>query len=307
MMQRQRGVALVTALLVVALGTAIAVAMVSRQQVDIRRSGNLLQFEQALLYVQGMEGWAARVLYQDMQNNQTDYLEEDWATQLPPMPVEGGQIAGAVEDLNARFNLNSLYVNGQVDAVAVDCLRRLLTQLDVNSGIADALLDWLDDDDKQRFPDGGEDDLYLGLESPYRVGNAALNSTSELLLLHNVTAEDFAKLAPFVSALPAGSMVNVNTASAEVLQAMIAGIGTVDAETLIANRGKTGYADIKAFTSQQVLQGKTIPTNLLAVSSDYFVVTSHVQFGRVTTSFQSMLYREKQTGTQLVRRAQGSL
>ncbi len=307
MMPRQKGVALVTALLVVALATAIAVAMVSRQQVDIRRSGNLLQFEQALLYVQGMEGWAGRVLYQDLQNNQVDYLEEDWATQLPPMPVEGGQLAGTVEDLNARFNLNSLYVNGQVDAVAVDCLRRLLTQLDVNSGIADALLDWLDADDKQRFPDGGEDSLYLGLESPYRVGNAPLTSSSELLLLHNMTAEDFAKLAPFVSALPAGAAVNVNTASAEVLQAMIAGIGAADVETLIANRGKTGYADINAFTSQQVLQGKTIPTNLLAVSSDYFVVTSHVQFGRVTTSFQSMLYREKQTGTQLVRRAQGSL
>jgi general secretion pathway protein K len=300
-------VALITALLVVALATTIAVAMISRQQVDIRRSGNLLQFEQALLYVAGMEGWAGHVLYQDAQNNQIDHYEEDWATQLPPMPVEGGQIAGDIKDIQERFNLNSLYVNGAVDAVAVACLRRLLTELDLNTGIADALLDWLDEDDKQRFPDGAEDDLYLGLEQPYRTGNTALVSSSELLLLHNVTAEDFAKLAPYVTALPADVTLNVNTASAEVLQAMIPGLSAMDAETLIANRGKTGYADMSAFKSQQVLQGKTVPTNLLGVSSNYFVVTSHVQFGRVTTSFQSMMQRDKQKGTWLVRRAQGAL
>ncbi len=307
MIRQQNGVALITALLVVALATSIAVAMVSRQQVDIRRSGNLLQFEQAVLYVDGIEGWAARVLTQDIQNNQVDHREEDWATQLPPMPVEGGQLAGGVEDLNAKFNLNSLFVNGAVDTVAVDCFRRLLTTVDVNGGVADALLDWLDEDDKQRFPDGGEDDLYLGLEPPYRVANTELASPSELLLLHNMSAEDYAKLAPFVTALPGTAVVNVNTASVEVLQAMIPGLSEPDAETLVANRGKTGYADMSAFSGQQVLQGKNVPTNLLAVSSDYFVVTSHIQFGRVTTSFQSMLHRDKQTGTRLVRRAQGAL
>lgn len=307
MRQQQYGVALITALLVVALAASIAVAMVSRQQIDIRRSGNLLQYEQATLYVEGIEGWAARVLTQDIQDNQIDYREEDWATQLPPMPVEGGQLAGGVEDLNARFNLNSLYVNGTVNTVAVDCFRRLLATLNVNGGVADALLDWLDEDDKQRFPDGGEDNLYLGMEQPYRVANTEVASPSELLLLHNMTAEDFDKLVPFVTALPGTSVVNVNTASAEVLQAMIPGLSGSDAETLIANRGTTGYADLNAFTGQQVLQGKNVPTDLLAVSSDYFVVTSHIQFGRLTTSFQSMLYRDKQTGTQLIRRAQGAL
>jgi len=307
MNRRQYGVALITALLVVALASSIAVAMVSRQQVDIRRSGNLLQFEQAELYLQGMEGWAGRVLYQDLQDNQTDYLEEEWATQLPPMPVEGGQLAGGIEDLNARFNLNLLYVNGAVDAVAVDCFRRLLTELDVNTGIADALVDWLDEDDRQRFPDGAEDTVYLGLEQPYRAANASVASSSELLLMAGVTAEDFDKLAPFVTALPGATTVNVNTVSAEVLQAMVPGLSMADAETLIANRGKTGYADMNTFTSQQVLQGKTVPTNLLAVSSDYFVVTSHVQFRRITTSFLSMLYRDKQTGVHLMRRAQGVL
>ncbi len=307
MIRPQNGVALITALLVVALATSIAVAMVSRQQIDVRRSGNMLQFEQAMLYIEGMEGWAGRVLYTDVQDNQIDHREEDWATQLPPMPVEGGQLAGAIEDFNARFNLNALYVNGQVNIVAVDAFRRLLGQLDVNTGVTEALIDWMDEDDNQHFPDGAEDTLYLGLEQPYRVANGPLLSSSELMLLHNMTAEDFAKLAPFVAALPGAALVNVNTASAEVLQAMIPGISGVDAETLIAGRGKTGYADMNAFIGQQVLQGKNVPTDLLGVSSDYFVVTSQVQFGRITTQFQSMLYRDKQTGTRLVRRAQGTL
>jgi len=307
MIRCQRGVALITALLVVALATTIAVAMVSRQQVDIRRSGNLLQFEQAALYVEGMEGWAGRVLYQDVQNNQTDHRGEAWATQLPPMPVEGGQIAGGIEDLNARFNLNVLYSNGEVNTIALECFRRLLTALELQPGIADALLDWLDENLQQRFPDGAEDDVYLLSTPPYRVGNTPLVSSSELLLLAGVTADDFAVLQPYVTALPTSTAVNVNTASPEVLMAMVQGLNMADAEALVEGRGDSGYADMAAFTQRPELAGKNAPTDLLAVSSDYFMVTSQVQFGRVTTSFQSMLYRDKQTGMRLIRRAQGVL
>ncbi len=104
----QRGVALVTALLVVALATVAAVAMASRQQLDVRRTANLLQGDQAYVYAQAVEDWARVVLKRDAEDNQIDKLDDDWAQRLSPIVVPGGQVDGFIIDLQGRFNLNNL-------------------------------------------------------------------------------------------------------------------------------------------------------------------------------------------------------
>ena len=104
----QRGVALVTALLVVALATVAAVAMASRQQLDVRRTANLLQGDQAYVYAQAVEDWARVVLKRDAKDNQIDKLDDDWAQRLSPIVVPGGQVDGFIIDLQGRFNLNNL-------------------------------------------------------------------------------------------------------------------------------------------------------------------------------------------------------
>ncbi|NIW23847.1 MAG: general secretion pathway protein GspK, partial [Gammaproteobacteria bacterium] len=98
-------VAVLTAMLVVALGTMIAVNLMWNASLDQRRTGAALASDQALLYLQGAEAWAGDILRQDQIDSQTDHLGEIWAVELAPMPVEGGQIAGRLEDLQARFNL----------------------------------------------------------------------------------------------------------------------------------------------------------------------------------------------------------
>ena len=104
----QRGVALVTALLVVSLVTVAAVAMATRQQVDVRRTANLLHGEQAYAHAVSAESWARVVLRRDAKDNDYDVLEDEWATALPPIAVEGGLVSGRVEDRQGRFNLNNL-------------------------------------------------------------------------------------------------------------------------------------------------------------------------------------------------------
>ena len=106
--QHQRGVALLTVMLVVALATTTAVAMASRQQLDIRRTENTLYQGQALMYLYGVESWSMQFLAEDRRDNEIDHNDEDWATRLPPLPVEGGQVQGYIEDLQGRFSLNSL-------------------------------------------------------------------------------------------------------------------------------------------------------------------------------------------------------
>lgn len=303
----QRGVALITAMLVVALATMAAVAMVARQQYDIRRTGNLLQAEQAYLYVLGVDDWAAQILRRDREDNTVDHSGEEWATLLPPIPIEGGQVGGSIEDLQGRFNLNDLVRGGEPDSGAIERFRRLLAALSLDTGLAMVAADWLDQNIDPAFPGGAEDDSYLRVERPYRTANAPFVSVSELRLLQGVDKEVFATLAPHVCALPTSVPLNVNTATIPVLMSLAEGLTEADAESLVEGRGEEGYADDGTFLSAESLAGKNVPSGLVGVQSDYFVVTSQVVFGRIAVSYQSMIQRSATGETRILMRAQGML
>ncbi len=311
----QRGVALITAMLVVALAATAAVAMVSRQQYDIRRTGNLLQGEQAYLYVLGIEGWAGQILRRDREDNRVDHAGEEWATLLPPIPIDGGQLAGGIEELQGRFNLNDLILNNEVDAEALARFRRLLAALELNTELAMVVTDWLDPDIDIAFPGGAEDDSYSQGENPYRTANAPFVSVSELRLLKgmsevvnpekNETVYD--RLLPHVCALPSRGPINVNTATDPVLMSLAEGLTIADAEALREGRGDEGYADASVFLQADAVAGRTVPEGIIGVMSEYFVVTSQVLFGRITVSYQSMIQRSATGEARVLMRAQGTL
>jgi len=306
---RQHGVALITALLVVALATTAAVAMTSRQFLDIRRAANVLEYDQAMLYVVGIEAWAGQILRKDAQESQVDNLDEDWATQLPPIPVDGGQLAGAAEDMQGRFNLNSLLAaDGATDEVALERFRRLLASLELEPELADRLADWLDADDETRLG-GAEDVEYLGLERPYRAGNTLLTSPSELALLLGVTPEVMAKLAPYVAALPRDAALNVNTIAADkpqLVMALAPDVTATEAGQVLEARGTEGFTSVQEFLQQPAFAGRNVPAQGLAVASNYFMVTSHVQFGRSVFTTHSLLHRSAD-GARTLMRSQGTL
>src|SRR5690606_18135181 len=105
---QQRGVAVITAMLVVAMGWVVAVILMWDATLDQRRTLAALASDQGLLYLQSAEAWAGDILRQDLVDSpDADHLGEEWAVELPPLPVEGGVIAGRLEDLQGRFNLNN--------------------------------------------------------------------------------------------------------------------------------------------------------------------------------------------------------
>lgn len=316
----QRGVALIQAMLVVALATSIAVAMVSRQQFDIRRTGNLLQAEQAGLYAEGVEAWAAQVLRRDREDNQVDHEKEEWATSLLPVPVEGGSIGGHIEDLQGRFNLNSLVVGGKAEPKAMERFRRLIAalrdaaMLNDQAELAQRLVpqlavvvaDWLDPDQEPAYPGGAEDDNYMSRDHPYRSGNGLMVSPSELLLLEGVDAEVYAALRPYVTTLPVETKLNVNTASAPVLMSLAKDLSPADAQALIDGRGDEGYGSVDAFVKQQALAGREIEVDMLTVQSDHFLVVSQIQFGALAQQRYSVLQRDAKGASRILMRAQGT-
>lgn len=307
----QRGVALVTALLVVALAATAAAAMAVRQQIDIRRTANLIEYDQAYLYLLGMEDWAGQILRRDAKESTTDHLGEAWATELPPIPVEGGQLAGRMEDMQGRFNLNTLVKgDGTPDPIAVERFRRLLAALGLDPEITEAVVDWIDAGDEPRLG-GAEEVEYLGLDPPYRTANGPLASISELRLVKGVSAEVYARLAPYVSALPAAAGLNVNTVAAdkpELIMALADGIERVEAEQAIAGRGDEGYKDVATFLQHPAFAGKNLSQQGLTVNSGYFMVTSQIQAGRSVFTTFTLLERVSGSGaSRTVMRTQGIL
>ena len=145
---KQRGVAVLTAMLVVAIGTIIAVNLLWQGTLDLRRTESALAADQGLMFMQGAEAWAADILRQDMVDSPaSDNLGEQWATQLPPLPVDGGTIIGKLEDLQGRFNLNNLVKpDGTENPLVRHQFERLLSLLQIDPGLAGAVVDWLDAD-----------------------------------------------------------------------------------------------------------------------------------------------------------------
>lgn len=316
--KHSRGVALITALLVVALVTIIAVGMAARQQVDIRRAGNILDGDQAYLFTLGVESWAQGVLAQDFRDGQTknkvsDTLNEDWATALPPIEVAGGKVAGKIEDLQGRFNLNNLWVNNAVSQPDLLVFQRLLANLHLDPDLVYAVIDWIDVNVDQ-LPNGAEDLDYLDRKPSYRTANAPMVSSSELALVKGFTPEIVKALEPYVTALPlrapigTGSPVplatpiNVNTAPAPVLAALVANLDAAGAARLLDVREGKGFETITQFTD---IVGADKVTARADISSNHFLVTATGEAGRGQVQLHTLLYRDPTGKVQVLMRGIG--
>lgn len=302
----QTGVALVTALLVTAIATVTAVSMAARQQLDLRRTANVLDTDQAYLFALGVESWAQQILIRDRKDSDIDHLKEDWATILPPIAVEGALLSGSIEDLQGRFNLNNLIQNGAASEKDIQQFKRLLQALGLDTRIALAIVDWMDTDEELSFPDGAEDNEYLGGIPPYRTPNRPMASPSELLRVQGVDRKTYETLAPHVTALPMRTTINVNTATAPVLMSLLEGMSQSEAEQLIEARGDEGYKNIDAFMNQDVLKEKKENIGGISVASNFFMVSANVRLERAQTRLFSLLSRNSDASAQVVMRAQGA-
>ncbi|MBT8135464.1 MAG: type II secretion system minor pseudopilin GspK [Gammaproteobacteria bacterium] len=296
--RNQSGVALITAILIVALATIWVSSIVWLDHLQQRRVASLVLHDQATLYALGAESWAHDILQLDLENGPTDHLSEEWAIPLPPLPVDGGQIQGSLEDMQGRFNVNNLVTaNGTPDEIALDIFRRLLESLQIDPAIAMYVLDWVDPDVDTSFPDGAEDDVYTSMIPPYRTGNGPMTSITELRAIKGIAPEIYAALAPHVAALPIGTTININTATAEVLAALSDRISLFDAQSMADGRIDAPFdslEEIRDDVSPQVLQQ-------LSVASNFFRASVLVSLGTMRLSMYSLLERDEagMVGTRL--------
>ncbi|MGH8222125.1 MAG: type II secretion system minor pseudopilin GspK [Woeseiaceae bacterium] len=297
---RNRGVALITAMLITALATIVAADLAWDNALDVRRTMVLMNRDQALQVALGAEELVVDVLRQDLEDSQTDHLGEFWAGDLPVFPIEGGEVWGRIEDLQGRFNVNNLVDrDGNIDQAAVEEFRRLLRALELDPRFAGIAADWIDLNQDAGFPDGAEDPIYTGFTPPYRSANQMLTSVSELAALEGMDKATFDRLRPHITALPGQTTINVNTATGPVLQALDENMSPSDVEGLLAERENGGFGDIgNTFAS---LVPPDVLNTRLDETTDYFQLRVVVRIDTVRITLYSTLQRGPNSVTPILR------
>ena len=274
----QQGVAIVLAISVVALAALVAAAIMVSQSTWARQLELTAEHVQARAVLQAGADWARAVLADDRRVSNVDHLGEPWAQRLPPMPVENGELAGQIDDQQGAFNVNNLVADGKVNVVQLAHFQRLLAILGLPDALAYTLADWIDSDSQPQPQGGAEDEYYLALDPPYLAANRPLIDVSELALVSGYDASVRTRLQPYVSALPAFTAVNVNTAPPEVIAAVVDGLDLSSAQALVAQRDQAYFRDTGDFT-RRLPRGATAAAGDISVSTDYFMAALRVSVG----------------------------
>jgi len=289
--ENEKGIALLVTLLILVLIVAL-VHEVFRIGAQSAQSGAYGRDSiRCILLAEGGTGAARIVLRIDARDNQYDTLDEIWSRAALPITLGDGEVRVTLEDEERKIDLNRLMLpNGNApDDRRLAVFQRLLDTLGIDRAVADAVVDWLDNDENPRVG-GAESSYYNGLPNPYRAKNDLFDTIGELRLVRGVTAEVYEKLLPFVTVSSSG-MVNLNTAPKEVLMSLSAGVdlaeaGPIDAKTadeIIAYRQDHPFT-----TASQIgnvspflrdLYARTLIRNMVDVRSTYFHARSSGDVG----------------------------
>jgi general secretion pathway protein K len=302
--RRQQGVALLIALVLVALATILATKLTFDGYIERRRAVGILAAEQAIQFGLGAEALAGDALSQTAQSGGQQFtLAQAWAQPTVPMPItpqdnpEGepiGTIQGALEDMQGRFNLNNLARLGpdnKEDPQPLEQFQRLLASVGINPKFAMMARDWIDADNVPGDPDGAEDAVYTMQTPPYLTGNWPMLSPTELMALPGFGADQYRKIAPYVTALPTAlAPINICTASAVVLMSLAPNLSGEYTDQVLTSGRKSGcFPDMAAFRNVLGGQQAAALNGRFGTTSSYFRLTTHVTLGTSEFTLYSLL------------------
>jgi general secretion pathway protein K len=305
-----KGVALITVMLVVALAAVIATQMLARLQLQIQRTSNINNNQQAYWYAMGAEAFTKRVLFTAFES-ETDitHLGQIWAQGETTYPVDFGEISGEIIDLHACFNLNALRTqtsdpSSRIKTPARVAFEELILALNVEGVsefeaeyMADALSDWLDEDSSIASAGGAEDNDYAAKEFPYLSANNYLASVNELRVIEHFSVPVINELKKYVCIIPNSNLykVNINTISdeqPELLQAMLS-MSRADAEQVLSARSNEGFKNVDEFFNlPEIIKLKITEDQKqqFVVDSEYFKLKATANFNNSYFQLNSTLH-----------------
>ena len=297
----QRGIALLTILVMVALATILAATIAKRQTNTSENTGYLMRQDQSLLYAKSAEAFFSELLIQDSDNGgNIDHLQENWAKPMPAFPVEDGFVSGRLLDESGKFNLNNLLkADGSVDDSARRWFEKLLQRVGLPAELSQAVIDWQDADDETTGAMGAESNYYQGLDPSYLASNTRFHQVEELKLVRGFEGKNYDLIAPYVTALPEATKINMNTAAPLLLASIDP---KLDVKTL-EQELKAKQAEFTYFNSVEDLwklnafsgiepQNKTDAAAWLDSKSNYFTAQIEVVLSERKRQFTSAMMRK---------------
>jgi general secretion pathway protein K len=289
-MSRMRGAAIVLAMLIAALAAAVAATVFADQQRWLRTVEHRRDQVQAQALAMAGVLWTSQILDEDARRSTIDHLGEPWALTLPSIPLENGEVRGTIVDAQGRLNINALGATDASAEVERARLARLIAQKGMPPAVLAAMADWIDADGVADAS-GAEDAFYLAQSVPRLAANAPVLRVAELGAVKGVTPRMLAALLPYLSALPAGTPVNVNTAPREVLAAIVENAGNESLEALVADRARKPFTTIAEFRAR-LPDGSVLASDVaLSVKSNYFYVTIEARQGATRAHARALLRR----------------
>ena len=282
---RQRGMAVIAALLVVVAASALATSVVERQGL----LANILVTErdraQAAWLLQGGLDWSRVVLLMDARNSPTTRLDGIWSRPIIGLPVGTAEdpnralFSGQIEDEQSKYNLRNLAEGGRIDPGEVQALESLLQWLDIDPALAETMARRVA---AAQFTENGP---------PRAVG---LRGIDDLRMLEGFTPRIIDTLQPFITVLPTATPVNANTASAEVLGAVVGELGLAGARELVVQRDRGLWFTNRGDFVNRVRSKEKDAGQRISVNSNWFRVTGEVTVGATLVGMRALLHRGNQ-------------
>lgn len=267
-MNRQRGVALISVLLVLSLALLLIAGMLRSHRLLVQGTAQQLQQIQLRQLGLAAEAWALATLQNSaMAPSGPVDLTQAWARRQPALEIDDAKLHVVIEDLSGRLNLNLLTAHGQVDQVSLGRWTRLLKLL-------------------------GLPELTLP-----QVGTVA--ELSQLRLMPGIDGGMLQRLEPWVVLLPREARLNINTAP-QLLLMTLDGMEAGPATALVNKRRDMPYASVQAFTGDPLLSGQGINSHGLGIGSRWFRVTVNVARGNDHLRLAADIERDVATGRWMV-------
>ncbi|MBQ4844756.1 type II secretion system minor pseudopilin GspK [Pseudoalteromonas sp. MMG013] len=324
-MKQQRGAALIIVLFIVALAATIAAEMAANLMVQVQRAQNIQTHQQAKWYSYGAEELVKKVLLESKkEDTEKVHLDQPWAREEVPYPVDQGTLSGEVTDLQACLNLNALaapkdknQANNQTNPAHKALLELLKNIEDLpldesEEALADSVFDWLDQD-SITYRSGAEEDEYMSRRTPYLTANNLLASVSELRVIKGFNPLVMKKLLPYVCVIPGNTelKVNVNTIKSEqalLLSALMKGLSKSEAEAIISARPEKGFDSVDEFYTEAANQGASKDSKsdkVFTVDSNYFKLRAKAEFDERLFTMTSIIQINQGQATILARKFGG--
>lgn len=282
-MQRQSGVAIVTALLVVVLSAILVSGVVWR----VYKNGRSVQHEsariQARQVMRSAIEWASVILREDARVSSTDTLAEPWAVPLADTRLDeslrpqvsgndrstSARLSGVIEDGQGRFNLFNLGADDATAQKSVRAFRRLCNATGLDSTRCETVIR------TARSRHDAVVRMWTDLRSDGGIDEASIDI-----------------LKPYVVWLPMVTRVNANTASAEVLHAVMPPLDLPAAQQLVIARDRAAFRDEADIRSRLPGSGQSsTDTSQVDVKSQFFLVSGTVQVQESRLRAEALIQR----------------